>query len=202
MSSPLRVGLTGGIGSGKTTVSDMFRGLGVPVIDADEISRELTKKTGAAFQPIVELFGKDLLSASGELQRERLRTLIFTNAKPRAQLEAIIHPLVRKEIARQISVVAHPYCLISVPLLLEKTGRKDFDSILVVDCPERLQIARTRQRDQAEPAEIRKIIAAQADRQTRLASADDVIYNDQDLAALEKQVRCLHKKYSKLAQGQ
>ena len=201
MSPPLRVGLTGGIGSGKTTVSRLFQEFGVPVIDADVISREITKKNGAAFLPVVELFGKNILSESGELRRDFLRQLIFESADCRTQLEAIIHPLVRQEIARQVNAAAYPYCLLSIPLLLETTERQDFDSILVVDCPEDLQISRTRQRDQTSAVEIRKIIASQTDRQIRLDSADEVIYNDQDLVSLKKQVSCLHKKYSGIAQN-
>ena len=198
--TPLRIGLTGGIGSGKTTVSDMFEELGVPVIDADIISRQITQKDGAAYGPIVGLFGKTIISDSGELKRDKLRELVFNNANLRKRLEAIIHPLVRAEIANQIRITSYPYCLISVPLLLETAKREDFDLILIIDCPEDLQLMRASHRDGVTIEEIKKIIASQTDRKTRLDNADDVIYNDRDLEWTRKQVSSLHERYQSLAQ--
>ncbi len=199
MNPALRIGVSGGIGSGKTTVCDMFKELGVPVIDADSISHQVTQKDGPAFQAIVDRLGESIVSESGELQREQLRKLAFADAAVREQLEAIIHPLVREEIAKQIDAVASCYCLISIPLLLESDQAGNFDLILIIDCPEALQISRASRRDNADPVEIKKIIAAQSDRKSRLDKADDVIYNDKDLASLRKQVSSLHRKYTKIA---
>lgn len=199
MNAPLCVGFTGGIGSGKTVVSTMFEELGVPVIDADVISRNVTRKNGLAFGPIIELFGLDLVSESGELQRDRLRELIFEDDSRRKQLESIIHPLVREEINRRINEVSYPYCIVSIPLLLETGRPEDFDRILIVDVPRELQISRVCERDQVKPEDVEKIIASQADRQARLEVADDVILNDGDLESAKEKVCSLHKKYLRLA---
>lgn len=198
-SQALCIALTGGIGSGKTTVSDIFAELGVPVIDADVISRQLTEKDGAAFEPVVELFGNSILTDSGEIDRSSLRKLVFENPELRLQLEAIIHPLVRKQINQRINELRQGYCLVSIPLLLETGKPQHIDRILVVDCPEHLQIQRASKRDQSNQTDIQKIITSQVDRQTRLNSADDVIYNDKDLEYLRQQVSSVHERYLKLS---
>ena len=200
MTARLCVGLTGGIGSGKTTVSEEFAQLGVPVIDADVISRQVTRQDGAAFKPVTELFGQDVIGVDGELRRDKIRDLVFNSPDLRQQLEAIIHPLVRKEINKSIEQADYPYCIVSIPLLLETGSREYIDRILVVDIPEIMQETRASERDNADPTSIKKIIASQINRQERLEAANDIIYNDKDLAYLRQQVHQLHDKYLVLAE--
>jgi dephospho-CoA kinase len=196
---PLRVGLTGGVGSGKSTVSEMFAALGVPLIDADEISRDVAKPGGAAFDDVVRLFGTEAVSADGDLRRDHIRRLVFEDPGLRRRLESIIHPLVAEEIRRRAGRIRHSYCLISIPLLVETGMRETVDRVLVVDCPEELQVERTSRRDSIEAAQVLRMMQAQAGRADRLAAADDVISNDRDTDHLRKQVEALHERYLLLA---
>ena len=204
----LKVGLTGGIGSGKTTVANDFAALGVPVIDADQIARELVTLGQPALQAIVNAFGPDVLDSAGYLDRARLRVRVFAdadiNSAQRQLLESILHPLIRAEMQRRVLDMAGqeniPYVLLSIPLLVEG-GRTDLvERILVVDVPEALQYQRVRARDgSSSEAEIAAILRVQASRQQRLAVADDVIVNDAGLEKLHQQVLVLHRLYQTLS---
>ena len=197
----LKIGLTGGIGSGKTTVTDLFAELSVPIIDADRLSRESVKKGTPAYDKILAFFGGDVIDESGELRRDYLRRLVFDNGKLKKQLESIIHPVVRDRIRESVEKVNHPYCIISIPLLFESGLQKTVDRILVVDTPEDLQVSRACARDSALPEDIMKIIRSQIDRKERLRQADDVILNDRDINYLRTQVADLNKKYTNFAKN-
>jgi dephospho-CoA kinase len=194
------VALTGGIGSGKTTVSGMFARLGVPIIDADEISRNATRSGGAAFGRVVDLFGPSVVGSDGELRRDLIRGIVFDDKALRMRLEAIIHPLVYSEIRERIATSDAPYCIVSVPLLFESGDAEEFDRVLVVDAPEAVRLKRVTERDGLPAAEVRRIIDSQARRDERLRAADDVIRNDGDLAHLQEQVERLHREYVRLAE--
>lgn len=199
MTACLRVGLTGGIGSGKSTVERYFRDLGAPTIDADAVSRRVAEPGQPAFADIVALFGPEVVDDSGQLRRALMRERVFKDLALKKRLEAVIHPLVRREIQAFTDRADGPYCVICVPLLLETGGQARTDRILVVDAPEALQASRASQRDQADAAQIRQIIAAQLPREERLRAADDVISNDGSLENLKLQVKGLHDKYLELA---
>ncbi len=196
----LKIGLTGGIGSGKTTVADCFASLGVPVIDADKIAHELAAPGQPALQAIASAFGPDILCDDGQLDRARLRAIVFNDTARRKQLEEILHPRIRAEMRRRIADIeasAAPYCILSIPLLLE-TGQTDLvDRILVVDTLEDLQYHRVRVRNGLPDAEIAAIIHAQVSREQRLAVADDIIANDGGLEELRQHVLGLHQRYLK-----
>ncbi|MGA9990868.1 MAG: dephospho-CoA kinase [Thiobacillaceae bacterium] len=194
------VGLTGGIGSGKSTVAELFAQLGVPVIDTDHLARELTCSGGQAMPLIRTQFGPDYLNPDGGLNRPLMRRTVFGDAASRARLEAILHPLIRKQVETQLNSLAVPYALVVIPLLVEKGGYTDLlDQVLVVDCNPAQQIARTMARSELSREEVELILAAQADRQARLERADDVIVNDGDCAELGTKIQALHEKYSSLA---
>lgn len=197
----LKIGLTGGIGTGKTTVSGLFARLGVPVIDMDVIARQVVEPGSPALAEITETFGPDVLNPDGSLNRQRLRQRIFESDADRRKLEAILHPRIRSETERQLSQLDAPYCLVVIPLLAETGQQSLVDRILVVDAPESLQLERLVARDHISRAEARKILESQARRETRLQIADDVIRNDGDLASLEEQVRQLHDRYTRLAEN-
>ena len=195
----LIIGLTGGIGSGKTTVSDCFAALGVPVIDSDKIAREVVQPGQPALRQIVQLFGKAILTNNGELDRRQLRSIVFTDPGKRQQLEAILHPVIKQTIHQQISQLHCDYCIIVVPLLLE-SGWQDFvERILVVDVPQEIQIERTIERDNSNRELLTAILASQVTRQNRLEAADDVIDNTGNIDAIKSQVAQLHRKYTALA---
>ena len=198
MKRPLLVGLTGGIGSGKTTVKNFFDELGTPTIDADEISHRITKPGHAAFDEVVALFGKQCLDEGGNLDRRRLRAQIFNEPALKQKLEAIIHPRVRAEIREFTRRVRHPYCIICIPLLLETGAQSTVDRVLVVDAPEQLQVARVSRRDHAEEQQTRSIIRSQTGRTQRLQAADDIISNDGNISDLKALVETLHNKYMKI----
>ena len=199
MSDSLCVGLTGGIGSGKTTVSEIFRKLGVNIIDADVITHELQDIDQPAYKEIEKQFGPDVIGENRELDREYLRKLIFTDHELKTKLENIVHPLVREEIYRRISANTRPYSIISIPLLFESDSGYEVDRILVVDLPEDLQITRACNRDGVNKQDIVKIINSQIKREKRLEMADDIICNDKGIEALKKEVKQLHNKYLQLA---
>lgn len=195
MKRAMLVGLTGGIGSGKTTVSKIFGELGVPVIDSDEIARNLTRKGGAAYTAVAKLFGPEALDEKGELRRDCLRRRAFGDDALLHQLEAIIHPLVYAEIARAAARANYPYCVVSIPLLVERGRSEMLDRVLVVDLPEELQIERAVGRDSVPRSDIVSIMNRQASRSQRLHAADDIVRNDADPESLGEQVSALHRKY-------
>jgi dephospho-CoA kinase len=195
-----KVGLTGGIGSGKSTVADCFASHGVPVIDTDVIARELTAPGGAALEQIRAAFGDTVLRADGTLDRAALRRRVFADSAPRRQLEAILHPRIRQAVEQRLATLSAPYALIVIPLLVETGGYQDLlDRVLVVDCPEDVQIARVMARSGLTHDAVRAILAAQAGRAERLAAADDVIVNTGSPEALHAEVAALHHRYQALA---
>ena len=196
---PLVIGLTGGIGSGKTSAAKFFTTVGTDVIDTDKIARELTQPQGAAISSIQKSFGKNFITANGELDRKKMRDLVFSDGTSRRQLEAILHPLIRTETARLTTLASSPYIVIVVPLLLETGGyREKVQRILVVDCNEEIQAARAIIRSGLNEQEVHAIMTTQISRQERLKQADDVIVNDMDILHLQKQVEILHRKYLSL----
>ncbi|GAA5139193.1 dephospho-CoA kinase [Thalassotalea piscium] len=198
------VGLSGGIGSGKTTVSKLFEQHGVSVIDADIIARDVVVKGSEALTLIIEYFGENFLLPTGELDRTKLRTRIFSNSKDKLWLNNLLHPLIRKNIIQALEQAPSDYCLLVAPLLLENNLQHLVDRVLIVDVSEEIQIKRTLTRDKSSEVEIRAIINSQISRHSRQQAADDIINNnDTDLAKLEENVRLLHQKYlenSKIAE--
>jgi dephospho-CoA kinase len=194
------VGLTGGIGSGKTTVAEDFAALGVPVIDTDAIARQLSAPDGAALGAIRAAFGETVILADGTLDRAALRRRVFADAASRHQLEAILHPLIRQVVEKSLRSLASPYALVVIPLLVETGGYRDMlNRVLVVDCPEAVQIARVIARNGLSRDEVMAILAAQTGRAERLAAADDVITNTASPEALNAEVALLHQRYLALA---
>jgi len=192
---PLKIGLTGGIASGKTTVSKHFAKLGVPVIDADVIAHALVEPGQPALEHIIQTFGSEIINSTGQLNRAKLRQKIYANPFERQRLEAILHPRIKKNMQEQIASLHDAYCLLSIPLLIETGMLELVDRVLVVDCPPPLQEQRIKTRDGLNSKEIEQIIKVQATRETRLAIANDVIYNDSSLDNLQKQVLALHQRY-------
>ena len=197
----LVIGLTGGIGSGKSTVAKMFVSLGAPVIDMDQIARQVVEPGQPALKQIIHEFGANLLDTDGRLNRRKLRELIFDSVENRRRLEAILHPLIRQETQRQISKLDAAYCIVVIPLLLEANQRLLVDRILVVDLPEALQITRTMQRDDVSAADVKKILTAQVNRSRRLAAADDVIDNSAGLEQVRIRIAELDQLYRGLARN-
>ncbi|MDD2774401.1 MAG: dephospho-CoA kinase [Gallionella sp.] len=198
----LCIGLTGGIGSGKSTVARLFSDLGAGIVDADLIAHELTRTDGAAIPLIAAQFGNDYLNVEGALNREKMRTLIFSDPIAKQALEGILHPLIFSEARRQLVAYASPpYTLLVVPLLFEQPLFQSLvQRILVVDCPEALQIQRTMQRSQLSEAEVQAIIAQQMPRAERIRLADALIDNTTGMEQLENAVKYQHKVYVTLAQ--
>jgi dephospho-CoA kinase len=194
----LVVGLTGGIGSGKSTVADLFASYGVPIIDTDQLAREVVMPGLPAWQAITAHFGKDIVLPSQQLDRAALRKLVFNNPQQRGWLEQLLHPLIREKMQESIQKLAVPYCIVVIPLLAESKPNPAIQRVLVVDTAEHLQISRTLARDNSSQAEIQAIIERQAKRHERLAIADDVIINDHDLAHLQAEVAKLHQIYLQL----
>lgn len=191
----LRVGLTGGIGSGKSTVADFFKHCGAPIIDADHIAHVLTEKNTPAYQKIISHFGKNILQDDSNIDRKKLRDIIFNNLSEKKWLEDYLHPLIRENMQSEIKTLHAPYCICVIPLLTESSKIDFIDRVLVVDAPLDTQIARAKKRDRTTDADIQKIIDAQASQAARLKMADDVLTNNSNLQTLEKQVKELHKKY-------
>ncbi len=198
---PFAVGLTGGIGSGKSTVAERFAELGAGVVDTDEIARALTGPGQAAMGEIARRFGPQYVTADGALDRTRMRKLAFDDTQARKDLESIVHPLIRREAERRAANSTAPYVILVVPLLLESGAYQTLvQRVLVVDSDQEMRIDRVRRRDNLARAEILAIMATQLGQVERLSRADDVIRNDGDLAALEAQVAALHRKYLTLAE--
>ena len=196
------VGLTGGIGSGKSAASDRFGELGAGVVDTDEISRELTAPAGAALEEIRKQFGPEFVTADGGLDRARMRRLVFADAAARRKLEAILHPLIRARTRAAIAAATQPYVIVVVPLLLETGACAELvQRVLVVDCEEAEQVRRTMGRSGLSAGEVREIMATQLPRAERLRRADDVLANDGDLPTLQRRVARLHAQYLDLARA-
>ncbi len=196
------VGLTGGIGSGKSTVADRFAARGVPVIDTDVIARELAAPGGAALPDIQARFGAAVMQADGTLDRTALRRIVFADGAARRQLEAILHPRIRQHVGQRLAELSAPYALVVIPLLVETGAYRDvLNRVLVVDCQESLQVERVMARNGLSQAEAEAILAAQAGRAERLAAADDVIVNVESATTLDAEVAHLHRRYLALAAG-
>lgn len=191
----LIVGITGGIGSGKTAVTDRFAEKGITIVDADIASRIVVEPGTTALSAIANHFGKNLISADGSLDRAALRQKIFADEEERHWLESLLHPLISEEILKQLKASTSPYTILVSPLLVETTQRDICDRILVVDVPEAVQVERASARDNNDPEQIKRIIAAQINRQDRLSKADDIIDNSAPLDCLDTVVNELHKTY-------
>ena len=192
------VGLTGGIASGKSTVSNLFAGLGVPVIDTDRIAREVVAGGSPLLAELFERFGAAIRAPDGELDRSALRRIVFAEPERRRELEALLHPAIRSRTEELARNAGGPYQLHVVPLLVETGSARRYARVLVVDCPESLQLQRLRARSQLSEAEAQAMLNAQASRGERLAAADDVICNDGPLEALPPLVAALHQRYLRL----
>jgi len=201
MTPRLRIGLTGGIASGKSTVARRFTELGIPVIDADESSRLVVATGHPGLEQVVRRFGSGELSAEGELDRRALRNLIFADPLERRDLEAILHPLIRADMQRRAAEAeaVGPYLVMAIPLLVESGSRDRVDRILVVDADESTQLARLTARDSVSQDQARAILAAQASRESRLKAADDVLVNSGTIPQLREAVDRLHQRYLLLA---
>ena len=191
----LKVGLTGGIGCGKTTVSQLFAELQAPIVDADTIAHQLVAPGQSALLSIRKAFGDKVFYPDGSLHRPQLREMVFSNPQKKQQLESILHPLVYKAIQNAIDQLDYPYSILSIPLLLETKMTHFVDRVLVVDCPVELQIARVKSRDALSESRIQSIIDSQVNRETRLSLADDVIDNSDNGSRLADQVKKLHNLY-------
>jgi dephospho-CoA kinase len=195
----LVVGLTGGIGSGKSTVSELFAGHHVPVIDTDEIARSVVEPGQPALDEIRAHFGSDVVLPDGRLDRTALRKKVFADVRRRETLESIVHPRIREELHERLAQLEAPYCIVAIPLLVEKGWQSEVDRILVVDAPEDLQIRRTAARPGMDTGQARAITESQASREERLAFADDIIVNDGGLGQLRRAVEELHGRYCELS---
>jgi dephospho-CoA kinase len=195
MGRRLRIGLTGGVASGKTTVARRFTQLGVPVIDADESARRVVAPGSPALAEIAERFGRGVLLPNGELDRRALRAVVFADEARRRELEAILHPLIREDMERLAAASGGPYVVLAIPLLIESGARNRVQRVLVVDCDEKTQLERLMSRDAVTRQQAEAIIAAQIDRAGRLRAADDVLANTGTIAELRRAVDQLHQRY-------
>jgi len=200
-----RIGLTGGIGSGKSTVAERFQRLGAALVDTDVIAHRLTGPGGAAIEAIRRCFGDEMISADGSMDRAAMRTLVFSKPDARRTLEAVLHPMIGAVSRDETAVAARagaPYVILAIPLLVEAGNARDrVDRVLVVDCPEAVQVARVARRSGLMPAEVEAIIQAQASRTQRLQAAQDVIDNGGEESRLDAQVQALHEKYLALGRA-
>jgi len=194
-----RVGLTGGIASGKSTVAKFFAARGVPILDSDQVAREVVEPGQPPLERLVERFGRGILTPDGHLDRPALRNIVFADPRARADLEALTHPAIGAAMEALSARTGGPYQVLVLPLLVEKNLRSHVDRVLVVDCDEALQVSRLRERDGSSPGEIDGILRAQAPRAARLQAADDVLTNESDLNAVRDQVTALHARYLELA---
>ena len=196
---PFRVGLTGGIASGKSTAAKFFGALGVPILDSDQFARDVVEPGQPPLERLVERFGRSILTADGHLDRPALREIVFSDPKARADLEALTHPAIGAAMEARSAAAGGPYQILVIPLLVEKNLGSQVSRVLVVDCDEELQIRRLRDRDGSTPQQVQAILRAQAPRAARLKVADDVIHNDADMSAVQAQVAALHARYLELA---
>lgn len=197
----LRVGLTGGIGSGKSTVAELFAAHHVPIVDTDAIAHEVVRPGQPALADIAQQFGSDVLDQNGALDRAKMRQRVFDSPAEREKLERILHPRIRAEVQKRLDNLHTTYAVIVVPLLVETGFESMVDRVLVVDCDETIQIDRVRSRSSLSAEQVRRIMDAQASRQGRLARADDVIENNTDVENLKLKVAHLHKRYLELAKA-
>lgn len=195
----LRIGLTGGIASGKSTIAEMFAALGAEIIDTDDIAHQLVAPGGAAIDTIVETFGKDAINNEGALDRPRMRSIVFENAGKRRELEAILHPLIRQAALARARASSAPYVIVVVPLLFDTGFDQLVDRTVAVDCPESIQLKRVTQRDGVSESAGRAIIDSQMSREQRNAAADDLIDSSVSIADTRKRVAELHDQYMKLS---
>lgn len=198
----LKIGLTGGIGCGKSTVSHLFANFGIPIIDADEISHRLVVRGQPALQRIAQVFGSEILLENGELNRAALKARIFKDSQSKQKLEDILHPLVFSSCTEQLKSLSSAYCILSIPLLFETHAESFVDRILIVDCDEKTQIARVQQRDNLPLASVQAIIATQVSSVFRKTHAHDIIDNSKNDVALAEQVKKLHNFYLSLSHCQ
>jgi dephospho-CoA kinase len=198
-SRAFRVGLTGGIASGKSTAAKFFGALGVPILDSDQVARDVVEPGQPPLERLVERFGRKILTPDGHLDRPALRDIVFADPKARADLDALTHPAIGAALEARSAAAGGPYQILVIPLLVEKNLAAHVDRVLVVDCDEELQIRRLRDRDGSTPAQVQAIFRAQAPRAARLKAADDVIRNDSDMSAVRDQVATLHARYLELA---
>jgi len=196
---PFRVGLTGGIASGKSTAAKFFGALGVPILDSDQIARDVVEPGQPPLERLIERFGQKILTPDGHLDRPALRDIVFSDPKARADLEALTHPAIGAAMEARSAAAGGPYQILVIPLLVEKNLAAHVDRVLVVDCDEELQIRRLRDRDGSTTEQVQAILKAQAPRAARLKAADDVIHNDTDMSAVREQVATLHGRYLELA---
>ncbi len=194
-----RVGLTGGIASGKSTAAKFFGALGVPILDSDQIARDVVEPGQPPLERLVERFGASILTADGHLDRPALRDIVFSDPRARADLEALTHPAIGAALEARSATAGGPYQILVIPLLVEKHLGSQVDRVLVVDCDETLQISRLRSRDGSTLEQVRSILDAQASRSTRLKAANDIITNEADMSAVQNQVATLHARYLALA---
>jgi len=199
MTPRLRIGLTGGIASGKSTVAQRFQELGVPVVDADESARSVVAPGTTGLDQIARLFGAEVLTSAGVLDRRALRNLVFANPRLRRDLESILHPLIRADMDEKAAAAVGPYLVMAIPLLIEGGDLKRVDRVLVVDATEEVQMQRVMTRDGSDLTQARAIVAAQASREARLNAADDVLLNTGSVSDLRQAVDGLHQRYLRLA---
>lgn len=195
---PFRVGLTGGIASGKSTAAKFFGVLGIPILDSDQIARDVVEPGQPPLEQLVKRFGTSILTPDGHLDRPALRDIVFSDPKARADLEALTHPAIGAAMEAQSAAAGGPYQILVIPLLVEKNLKSHVDRVLVVDCDEALQLERLQRRDGSSLGAAKAILAAQASRSARLKVADDVIHNDADMSAVRDQVATLHARYLEL----
>ena len=195
-----RVGLTGGIASGKSTAAKFFDALGVPILDSDQVARDVVEPGQPPLERLVERFGPSILTPDGHLDRPALREIVFSDPKARADLEALTHPAIGAAMEARSATAGGPYQILVIPLLVEKNLSAHVDRVLVVDCEEQAQIRRLRARDGSTLEQAKAILNAQASRAARLKAADDVIHNDTDMNAVRNQVTALHARYLDLSQ--
>lgn len=196
---PYRIGLTGGIASGKSTAAKFFGALGVPILDSDQIARDVVEPGQPPLERLVKRFGPSILTADGHLDRPALRDIVFSDPMARADLEALTHPAIGAAMEARSAEAGGPYQVLVIPLLVEKNLSSHVDRVLVVDCDEELQVRRLRDRDGSTPEQAQAILSAQAPRAARLRAADDVITNEADMSAVQDQVGVLHARYLELA---
>ena len=198
---PLVIGVTGGIGSGKSTVCKIFSSLyGIPEIDTDKLARQAVKKNSQGLLKVVDIFGKEVINTEGELDRKAVRKIIFSNAQKKIAIEKIIHPIVQKLAKESIRNITSQYCLLAIPLINPRKINPLIDRILTIDCEESTQIVRVMKRDNAKKSDVIKIIEAQLPRAKRNLLADDIITNENNASETELQVRRLHKLYKNLTE--
>lgn len=195
----LKVGLTGGIGCGKSTVCAIFQELGATIVDTDVIAREVVGPNTPGIAALVSHFSQAILQQDGHLDRTALRQIVFSDPGKRQLLESILHPLIRTRLREILGTLQTPYVIIAIPLLVEKGWQTEVDRVLVIDCSEEQQLQRVLQRDGSDRQLISNIIQSQVSRERRLAAADDIIHNDREIADLQEQVERIHLHYSQLA---